>query len=159
MNITDREIYRTFAMRNAIIGILSFAILILAVAMDSSESITLNKFEKIGLIMLAGYMASALALAVLSCINASIPKPKSIRTHVSFAAKVSKLGIVVSSFMPAFIIVPIVFPPEGQAATNTAEDHLMLASFSVAAIIVSLLVRNAAMAMVSMYLNNTAPDV
>jgi len=41
--------------------------------MDSSENITLNKFEKIGLIMLAGYMASALALAVLSCINASIP--------------------------------------------------------------------------------------
>ena len=155
MNITDREIYRTLAMRNAIIGILSFAILVLAVAMDSSENITLNKFEKIGLIMLAGYMASALALAVLSCINASIPKPKSIRTHVSFAAKVSKLGIVVSSFMPAFIIVP----PEGQAATNTAEDHLMLASFSVAAIIVSLLVRNAAMAMVSMYLNNTDPDV
>ena len=159
MNITDREIYRTFAMRNAIIGILSFAILILAVAIDSSESITLNGFEKTGLIMLASYMAISLTLAVFSCINASIPKPNSIRTHVSFAAKVSKLGIVVSLIMVVFIVVPAIFPPEGQAATNTAEDHLMLASFSVAAIIVSLLVRNAAMAMVSMYLNNTDPDV
>lgn len=159
MNITDREIYRTFAMRNAIIGILSFAILILAVAIDSSESITLNGFEKTGLIMLASYMAISLTLAVFSCINASIPKPNSIRTHVSFAAKVSKLGIVVSLIMVVFIVVPAIFPPEGQAATNTAEDHLMLASFSVAAIIVSLLVRNAAMAMASMYLNNTDPDV
>ena len=146
-------------MRNAIIGILSFAILILAVAIDSSESITLNGFEKTGLIMLASYMAISLTLAVFSCINASIPKPNSIRTHVSFAAKVSKLGIVVSLIMVVFIVVPAIFPPEGQAATNTAEDHLMLASFSVAAIIVSLLVRNAAMAMASMYLNNTDPDV
>lgn len=159
MNITDREIYRTFAMRNAVIGVLCIATVILALALNNSESITLNGFEKTGLIMLTSYMAISLTLAVFSCINASIPKPNSIRTHVSFAAKVSKLGIVVSSFMPAFIVVPVIFPPEGQVATITAADCLILASFSVAAIIISLLIRDAAMAMVSMYLNNTDPDV
>lgn len=158
MNITDREIYRSYLMRNATIGILCLVTIALAIFTDGNEKITFNKFEKIGLFMLIGYMASVIGLTLRSYLNASIPKPKSIQNFVSVAAKISMLGIVLSSVIIAFVVVATLYAPEGYATNNPIVPNLILASFSAIIIIVSLLVRDVAMGMASMYLSNIDID-